>query len=177
MDSHPAIDLADFPILSSRSSATPNPMPSTRNYGTFLKIVNRWMFLLFSFTINQSLESKFHFTLSTHTKNLSLTRSYVSKESHLTKSCKIAKLKHHFEIGGCSPVFSSALSGKVLEQTSHSFRFFMEIWSFSDFRNIEEVFRFFSELSFLCYFIYIFFYEIDRQPVQKNKCGPYNCII
>ncbi|GFR72213.1 CCR4-NOT transcription complex subunit 2 [Elysia marginata] len=32
LDSHPAIDLADFPILSSRSSATPNPMPSTRNY-------------------------------------------------------------------------------------------------------------------------------------------------
>lgn len=32
-DSHPAIDLSDFPILSSRSSATPNPMPSTRNYG------------------------------------------------------------------------------------------------------------------------------------------------
>ncbi|XP_059152441.1 CCR4-NOT transcription complex subunit 2-like isoform X2 [Physella acuta] len=31
-DSHPAIDLSDFPILSSRSSATPNPMPSTRNY-------------------------------------------------------------------------------------------------------------------------------------------------
>lgn len=33
VDSHPAIDLSDFPILSSRSSATPNPMPSTRNYG------------------------------------------------------------------------------------------------------------------------------------------------
>uniref|UniRef100_A0A0B7AEA1 NOT2/NOT3/NOT5 C-terminal domain-containing protein n=1 Tax=Arion vulgaris TaxID=1028688 RepID=A0A0B7AEA1_9EUPU len=32
LDSHPAIDLSDFPILSSRSSATPNPMPSTRNY-------------------------------------------------------------------------------------------------------------------------------------------------
>ncbi|CAL1543218.1 unnamed protein product [Lymnaea stagnalis] len=32
LDSHPAIDLSDFPILSSRSSATLNPMPSTRNY-------------------------------------------------------------------------------------------------------------------------------------------------
>ncbi|CAG5128335.1 unnamed protein product [Candidula unifasciata] len=32
MDSQPAIDLSDFPILSSRTSTTPNPMPTTRNY-------------------------------------------------------------------------------------------------------------------------------------------------
>ncbi|XP_005097158.2 CCR4-NOT transcription complex subunit 2 [Aplysia californica] len=32
IDSHPTIDLSDFPTLSSRSSATPNPLPTTRNY-------------------------------------------------------------------------------------------------------------------------------------------------
>merc|ERR1712223_2052386 len=32
IDSHPTIDLSDFPTLSSRANATPNPLPSGRNY-------------------------------------------------------------------------------------------------------------------------------------------------
>lgn len=33
VDSHPTLDLSDFPSLSSRSSVAPNPVPANRTYG------------------------------------------------------------------------------------------------------------------------------------------------
>ena len=44
----------------------------------------------------------------------------------------------------------------------------MEIWAFSDFPNIEEVFKLFSELSFYLYDFFIFFLQDQQTACAKE---------